>query len=881
MTGYFLIKSVVKLFCGICFLLIFLQISLSSIPPNMENIFHIKNLKEPATLDSKVAGSWCAVFDDFTHDQLYRRLKTNSFNLKKCKKIIVPGFDIVFNDISKKTKTVWLYKSFFIDSIPKGTSNQFSIRLGAISDIDVAYLNGRKIGQTGNFKSDLPQNYDKIRIYTFDRHYLKNKGIPNYLLVKVKPYFRGNQALGILQDTVKIGSTQLILANFYFSQFFKLLMLTVYLSVAFYFLFLFFRRRNNFDDLYFALFTICISSYTFLRTQIKYEFGWDFIITKKVEYFLLIAMPFLCFHFIRKFCNFKYKSYYWFLDITSVCLGLYFILSSNLLLFNLINYKYNVWLLSFYIILILRFLIIKSKEKSLDALLVLGSTCILIFGVVIDRLITREIIVFPRIVGYLFSFYVLSLATILANKFIRLNEEVEDLNTSLEKKVKERTIKLKKTLMEMTILKDQQDGDYFLTSLLIRPLIKNESKSKYFIVEFYTKQKKEFLFKGKKYEIGGDISIADNLRLQDKNYIVFANADAMGKSIQGAGGAIVLGVVFHAFLSRYKTNTQNSKTPELWMKEVFLEMQNIFETFDCSMLISIFLGLIDETTGFMYFINAEHPWGVIYRDKKAKFIGSESYIRKIGIPKNENHLLIKTYQLKPNDVILIGSDGRDDIRINMEGSMSFINHDETLFLKEVEKADGNLKKLVTSLQNTGELTDDLTLLKVIYNQHEKSNIDYQKIHKIYKKAGKLYRQKRFNECIECCNTNLKLNKESACIVRLLSYAYFRSGNLSKSANSLKDYLYYFPSAEKDIYKASLIAHEIKHYQDAIDYAEQVYLRNPKFMQNTINLVQLYKIVGIKNRMGEMLEKSEQLFPDHPNVSKLRTAILGEDLASVK
>ena len=99
------------------------------------------------------------------------------------------------------------------------------------------------------------------------------------------------------------------------------------------------------------------------------------------------------------------------------------------------------------------------------------------------------------------------------------------------------------------------------------------------------------------------------------------------------------------------------------------------------MMVSIFLGLIDEETGFMYFVNAEHPWGILYRDDQASFIGkNELFLRKVGMPKNKYNFLIETEQLKFNDVIFVGSDGRDDIRISKEVESPFINHDEHLFL---------------------------------------------------------------------------------------------------------------------------------------------------------------------------------------------------------
>ena len=64
---------------------------------------------------------------------------------------------------------------------------------------------------------------------------------------------------------------------------------------------------------------------------------------------------------------------------------------------------------------------------------------------------------------------------IMANRFMHVTNEVETLNAELEK-VEDRTKKkLQESLTETQKLKEQQDGDYYLTSLLVHPLSKISS----------------------------------------------------------------------------------------------------------------------------------------------------------------------------------------------------------------------------------------------------------------------------------------------------------------------------------------------------------------------------------------------------------------------
>ena len=275
--------------------------------------------------------------------------------------------------------------------------------------------------------------------------------------------------------------------------------------------------------------------------------------------------------------------------------------------------------------------------------------------------------------------------------------KLQDYADRLEEKVKERTAELQRTLSKVQELKDQQDGDYFLTSLLLRPLGTNRVKSETVNVDFLVRQKKSFKFRKWADEIGGDLCMADTLRLRGRTYTIFLNADAMGKSMQGAGGALVLGAVLEAMVDRTMLMSSASQQhPERWLKNAFIESHKVFEVFDGSMLISLVLGLVDDETGLVYVINAEHPWSVLYRKGRAEFIDSELEFRKLGTLGMEGTIYVKTVQLEPGDVLIAASDGRDDLMFKDAEGNTFLQHDETVFLRHVESADGQLDRIVKS-----------------------------------------------------------------------------------------------------------------------------------------------------------------------------------------
>jgi hypothetical protein len=277
-----------------------------------------------------------------------------------------------------------------------------------------------------------------------------------------------------------------------------------------------------------------------------------------------------------------------------------------------------------FIIINLSIVIYKIFTKDPDARTIMIGLSFLLATLVVDNLIYYGIINMPRISSYAIFMFIVSLALILANQFVRVHNQVEELNHNLEQKVEERTRELQDTLKKVQDLKSQQDGDYFLTSLLIEPLSANRVVSERTQVQFYVKEKKEFSFRRWSRDIGGDMCVAHTITLRGHKFTVALNGDAMGKSMQGAGGALVLGSVFASIIERTRNTPEvRNYSPETWLKQAFFELNRVFESFDGSMLVSVVMAAIDDEAGVMYYINAEHPWTVLYRHGKATFTSGD------------------------------------------------------------------------------------------------------------------------------------------------------------------------------------------------------------------------------------------------------------------
>ncbi len=303
----------------------------------------------------------------------------------------------------------------------------------------------------------------------------------------------------------------------------------------------------------------------------------------------------------------------------------------------------------------------------------------------------------------------------------------------LEEQVADRTAELRRTLAEVSQLKEQQDGDYLLISRMLSPMIRARVARGSLQVDYLVSQHKTFEFRGMGGELGGDLCIAEPIRVGDEPYVVWLNADAMGKSVQGAGGALVLAVAFRAFLhlSADGQAPLRGRAPAEWLLRLTEELQRVFRPFEGRMLVTLIVGLVHETSGQVYAINAGHPAAVLLRDGRASPV-FEARMEAIGAPDAAPasapeyaatasdqpppafvpESAVAELRLRPDDRLIAGSDGRDDLRQRHGAGLRMVDNDPARFLRIVEAERGDLDRIAEKLRAAGELVDDLSLLRL-------------------------------------------------------------------------------------------------------------------------------------------------------------------------
>ncbi len=771
----------------------------------------------------------------------------------------------------------WYLKLFRLTSNPR---RPVSIRLGEIDDRDRTYLNGRLIGSTGRWDASTAEAYDRRRVYDPPQELLRAD--VNILLVHVRAYTR--RQAGIIHDTTGIGPTSVLHRSQTREDFTALVLQAVYLTAGGYFLFLFLRRRRGRENLFFGGFTLAYACYQLLRTQIKYEIGLDFATSKRLEYTLLFSLVPLFYYFVRFFFRLRasrdVRVWDRFILAVTALIAIFtavLYISESAATWWLLQSRFILPLWLLYLSGIAAILLRRAFQGDRDALYMLGGFLLIVVGFVLENLTSHGVLNLPDLMSYFFLGFFISLASILANRFVRLHETVEDLNQNLEEKVEERTRRLNDSLEEIRTLKVQQDGDYFLTSLLVQPLGGNHARNTTSSVriDLLTEQKKKFRFRKWKSELGGDLCAVYTIHLKDRAYTVFLNGDAMGKSVQGAGGALVLGTVFKAVVTRTQLSAAaRDRYPEQWLRDCYTELQSVFTSFDGHMMVSMLFGLAEHSTGLTYYVNSEHPRLVLYREGHASFLPEERILWKVGMAEGLQSFVccVNLCALHSGDVLIAGSDGRDDLALGHDDAgLRIMNEDEQAFLRHVEASGASLHAVREALHKAGELTDDLSLLRLEYTQEKPMGPD-----SVPDREGELRRQAkeyldagRTAEAAELIRKEVKNIASGGETDGLYGRLLLRLKRYEEAVPVLLRRITAAPADNRSLYALSRALKHTHKFAEAVDQGERLRLRQPDDLRNLLNLADAYRLQGNTDRAVALLEYGLSVHPLNENLRRLR------------
>ncbi|MGJ4788611.1 SpoIIE family protein phosphatase [Leptospira koniambonensis] len=701
-----------------------------------------------------------------------------------------------FSDLGHPT--LLISKSISFSELP---NCELSLLLGKTSEGTKVFWNGILLSERSESNGRFDLSYDKKKIYNSLPILTENK-----IEILVSEYFENE--IGISEGIVTLGNSKDILQKHYKFQIYYLILISTFLLLGIYLIFLTIQEKKIESHFHFGIFLILFFLFSLFSSEWKYELDWNFLLCKKAEYISLsFLFPFFTF-FFSKFCRDKYHPFEFPLFLWAGFVSFLFVYSSSPLELDKLNRTLlqPSWIVYLWILIIC----LKSRLSEEDCAGFWGSICFLVFSILLDIASARAWIIFPRCSEYSILGFILFCSFRISGRFVEMKNLLKYWNEKLQEEVSIKTKELRECLANVRSLKEKQDGDYFLISVLQSSFQNKIRTFGDFKIETLVSQFKTFEFKSKPGEIGGDLVCMEEIRIGTRKFLAILNADAMGKSLQGATGALLASSMFKSHID---SSTPGFYTPETWIVSLYRKIHGLFQSFDGNLFATGILAILDPENSSVFFLNSQHPPSILLRNNISGYIENETSY-KMGIPILKEIPKVYCISLKENDSLIFGSDGREDLRLRTKNRE--VDSLSDTFLSEVSNTNADLILLKNKMEEYGDYIDDLSLVRIFRNENsqKRSRDIWRETSKTKSLQKGILLWKKGDKKIACSFFS-KLSNEDPTdkdLAYITAWAYWKCGELEKSKT----------------------------------YSEKLLYRDPKNHQNLVLLAKIYFQLGIKD-----------------------------------
>ncbi|HMV81469.1 MAG TPA: histidine kinase dimerization/phospho-acceptor domain-containing protein, partial [Leptospiraceae bacterium] len=238
----------------------------------------------------------------------------------------------------------------------------------------------------------------------------------------------------------KIGISNEIFSEYYIGETISFSLLSIYFLTGLYHLLLYFKRRKDFHNLLFGLLCVILTFYWFCRNPSRdFIFRgngfWEF----KIEILVAILFPNLFSLFSNYILEGKINTISRFTSYLLVCLGVGTLSAANIIFLQKILFIWQIMMIPF-VLYLLGHLTFFAFKRNKDAIRMLTGAIVMTFGTLYDILAGLGFAPTLNALQYCFPIFILNIAVILANKYVkafnesdRLNEELSEKNAVLAK----------------------------------------------------------------------------------------------------------------------------------------------------------------------------------------------------------------------------------------------------------------------------------------------------------------------------------------------------------------------------------------------------------------------------------------------------------------
>lgn len=583
------------------------------------------------------------------------------------------------------------------------------ILMGRIMIADETYCNGELIGSTGKFPPKFFSEWNKYRLYMLPKSLLKiNEN--NMVLIKIyvnhEGSIAGRNSIGNYKELEK----EYDYLDFINSRINAIISFLFFL-VGCYYILMYSLRKKDLENLYFGLTCIAFSFYliNFFLTRLP---GFDYnlipyLLLQKIIFILIFVIAYLLTRFLIRFLNISdNKVIIYILIVSTIVPSFILSLAKDYQTFLNLRYKVILFLL-IPVIYIISITIIGLKQKKKEAKILIIGSIPLYFCVFWDLIVHNILKINDAIylAGFGFPSFLISIAAILAIQTVTYHNEVEELNTTLEKKVEERTRQLYEANQELKLafekIREQQEiarRDIIMAANVQRSIVPQEAPA----VNNY----EVALYAQAMSGVSGDFC---DFYIQDTVLKGVGLFDVSGHGIASGLLTILSKSIVLRHFEKY-TNLHLGKVMESINQELIQELVHVD-----NYLTGILLRFNDDKVEY---VNAAHTEMLLKRKETNNVIKcahKEKDIKGMFLGKS---LVQATYtplqfSMKPGDLLLVYSDGITEQK-NQAGEEFGFERLQDVFLQ----AEGNTAQEIceyiiaafNEFRGEAGIRDDLTVI---------------------------------------------------------------------------------------------------------------------------------------------------------------------------
>ncbi|WP_346356158.1 HAMP domain-containing sensor histidine kinase [Azotosporobacter soli] len=345
-------------------------------------------------------------------------------------------------------RTVWYRKWIYLPA-DKPLYN-LALRLGKIATAEEVFINGYSIGRSGIVET-MSLNHQKIRIYQLPDSRLHFGGY-NLIAVRVQAGFY--DLGGIYNDPVCIGDYVSLIKELIRSEDTALVFSGIYFLIGMAALAFYLKQKREKDQLYFGLGCISIGVYTYYTTQWRYIVGiegpWDVVLFHIASFFIVPAFTRFAYERFRNPDRSKesrseklFEAYSNATLFCAVFMSLLLLAYHDVQFWRFAENMFNKALQLFTSCIGMVYLTYKLMQGQKEGRVIIFAACIAMFSGIME-VVAADLKLPPNPSMWGLMVFVLISIWELANRFFRLQHEVEEYSLGLEKMVERRTEQLQK-----------------------------------------------------------------------------------------------------------------------------------------------------------------------------------------------------------------------------------------------------------------------------------------------------------------------------------------------------------------------------------------------------------------------------------------------------